>query len=188
MFLGGCYRNPVHYFSFVDTKRLIFVLTLSWSLAFILLIGLVDRETSLLFWPLGLLCLGWFLAFPRIFAKIKCEKEHWSNVQAEHYSHLLIYGAGKRGQALAKWTQYGTKCLKMKGFIDDDPDLRSKRVFGYYIYGRESDIPTVVAVHDITEIWVSFLPDEKKREMLKLICAQCAIKLVIIPEIEPFSR
>lgn len=188
MFTGGCYRNPVHYFSFVDAKRMALVLTVSWSLAFILLIGLVDRGTSLLLWPLGGLFIVCSLALPRILARMNWEKVHWSNVQGEHNARLLIYGAGKAGGALAKWVEYSTKRIQIKGFIDDDPDLRSKLVFGYSVYGRESDIATVVAVHDITEIWISFVPDEKKLARLKLICAQCAIDFVIIPEMEPFAR
>lgn len=163
-------------------------MTVSWSLVFILLIGLVDRGTSLLLWPLGGLCITGFLFFPRLLARMKWEKMHWSNVQSEHNARLLIYGAGKAGCALAKWVEYSTKHIQIKGFIDDDPDLRGKLVFGYSVYGRESDIATVVAVHDITEIWISFVPDEKKLARLKLICAQCAIELVIIPEMEPFAR
>ena len=81
-----------------------------------------------------------------------------------------------------------TKHLQMKGFIDDNPALRGKHVFGYPIYGRESAIPTIVTVHGITEIWVSFVPDNNKRARLKSICSQCDIELVIIPEMEPFSR
>lgn len=188
MFVGGCYRNPIRYFSFVDIKRLILALTISWFVGFILLIGLVDRGSSLLLWPFGGLFIAAFLIFPRLLSRIMWERRHWSNGQDEYDSSLLIYGAGKRGGALAKWVKYGTKRLQMKGFIDDDPYLRNRHVFGYSIYGRESDIPTVAAVHGITEIWISFVPDEKKSARLKSVCAKLGIELVVIPGMEPFSR
>ena len=188
MFVGGCYRHPVRYFSFFDAKRLAQVLLITWSVVFMLMMGLFIRDTSLLLWPIGGFSIVGFLVLPRLLTRIKWEKEHWSALDSASTSLLLIYGGGKRGAAFASWVKYGTHHLQMKGFIDDDPALRGKEVFGYPVYGRESDIPTIVAVHGITEIWTSFLPNEAKRVRLKAVCEECGIELVIIPELEPFCR
>lgn len=188
MFVGQCYRNPVRYFSFVDAKHLAVVVAVTWSFAFILLLGLVDRDFSLSFWPLGLIGLVVILALPRILARSKWEREHWSNQRNSRGSGLLIYGAGKRGSALAVLVKYGMTQIHIQGFIDDDPMLSGTRVLGYPVYGRESDIPTIAEVYDIREVWTSFIPDETKRLRLKALCAKAGLALEIIPEREPFSR
>ncbi len=188
MSLGGCYRNPVRYFSFCDAKRLLEVAVISWSLVFIVLMGFLSRSTSLLLWPLGGGFIVGFLVLPSLMMRIKWEKEHWSMLEEKCKSRLLIYGGGKRGGAFANWVTYGTRQLQMKGFIDDDPALRGNKVFGFPVYGRQSDIPTIASVHGITEIWTSFMPDVIKRSKLEAVCKECSIRLVILPELEPFCR
>lgn len=189
LFVGGCYRNPVRHFAFYDAKRLVLVVAMSWSLAFIVLIAILNRQISLLFWPLGMFLLVMLLALPRILARIQWERQHWSNRHTiEQSPALLIYGAGKRGSALAKWVKYGITRVRVHGFIDDDPVLCGKVILGYPVYGRESDIPTIATVHNITEIWTSFIPNENKRLRLKTLCAKSGLTLEIIPEREPFSR
>jgi len=188
MFLGGCYLHPFRYFSFPEAKRLFVVISVGWILSFMVYLWRIDRVTSFLLIPLGWFALIGMLSLPRIWARMEWEMIRASNPEGRGQVHLLIYGAGKRGGSLANWVRYGTKGLKLVGFIDDSPALRGQRVFGYAIYGRESDIGTIAAVHQISEIWTTFIPDPRKRARLQLACEKANIKLVIIPELEPFSR
>jgi FlaA1/EpsC-like NDP-sugar epimerase len=77
--------------------------------------------------------------------------------------------------------------LNFLGFLDDDPELRGKRIAGYHILGRERDIPTIRQRYSLAEIWITFKPDELKRHRLQTVCQQQHIKLIVLTELEPFS-
>ena len=78
--------------------------------------------------------------------------------------------------------------MKLIGFIDDNPVLRGRRVQGFEVLGRESDIPTIHAVHKFDEIWITFKPDDAKRFRIQTFCQKKKIRLSFLAEMEPFSR
>ena len=146
------------------------------------------QAVSLLLLPLGGFGLVVLLAAPRLWSRLKWEREHWPTHKAQHQARLLIHVAGKRGWALMSWVLYGTSDLKFVGVLDDDSALSGKHVFGYPIYGREGEIPTIVKVHEVSEIWCTFIPDSITRARLEMACGELGINLAFVPEIKPFAR
>lgn len=181
MFAGGCYRHPSHCFSLPDASRLSVIVTIAFLGSSLILFG-VYRYISLYLAPMFWFILMPSLILPRAFSRIKWEKKQVCT--AETKSKVILYGAGARGTALAKWIGNGS----MVGFLDDDPNLRGRHVYGYRILGRESDIVTVHAVYGFNELWVTFSPNSWKRARLQQICEKCNIRLCIIPDLDPFSR
>ena len=97
---------------------------------------------------------------------------------------IVIYGAGRQGIALSRCV--GSGCVV--GFIDDSEFLKGRRLVGHRILGRESDIPTIHAVHKFNEIWVTFEMQPEQRERVESLCKKQGIELIFIPEHEPFVR
>lgn len=187
MFFGGGYYHPARFFSFSDAKRLGLIASFSWALGFAIFTDSLDRGISMVLLPLGWLYLLFFMTASRMLARMKWEKEKACSCVEKPSFNLLIYGAGKRGGALANWVKYGSDVLAPVGFLDDNPDLHGKRVFGLKVMGSERDISTLVTVHGITNIWMTFIPDDDKRERMAALCCELGIEFDIIPEAYPFS-
>ncbi len=185
MFIGGCYRRPVQFFSLFDITRLSIVLLIGWLIcSFILLY--IERNIAF-----SLLLAFWFIlmpsiALPRILWRINKEKRQ--NGYNEQRHNIAIYGVGKGSAELASWLNSRFSDIYLIGFLDDSPVLRGRQVNGLVVLGRESDIPTINEVKRIDEIWLTFTPDEFKRKRLEKICEQSNITLVILPENELFTR
>ena len=121
------------------------------------------------------------LASPRVFARIRWEK---SLTERSHGTErMLIYGASRTGLALASCMANG----KLIGFVDDDPDLGGTRIRGFKVFGHESDIPTMHKVYPFENLWVTFESATDKRMRLEKFCECNNIKLLILPELEPFT-
>jgi lipopolysaccharide/colanic/teichoic acid biosynthesis glycosyltransferase len=186
MIVGGGYRHPVRYFSFYDGIRLGFIVPPAWLTGFVMLLGFTYRNLSFYLIPVGCLFLIPLLTFPRIWNRMR-----WINKQTvdpDVHHRVLIYGAGSGGAALASWMKEAAKGMNLLGFLDDDSDLRGKQVCGFKVLGRESDIPTIHEVHRIKEIWVTFQLTGIKRKRLHAMCENLSIRLVVFPDLEPFSR
>ncbi|MFB3885561.1 MAG: sugar transferase [Thermodesulfobacteriota bacterium] len=188
MLLGGCYRHPVSYFSFDDAIRLLKVVPTACLVAFLLLLGFVNRGLSFYLVPQMCLLIVPLLAAPRIVRRIQWERIDRNGERSGKSHKVLVYGAGRGGAALANWIKTTSNGLSCVGFLDDDPDLAGRVVSGYKVLGRESDVPTIHAVYDVDEIWMTFRPGEIKRHRFQKVCEDLNIKLVVFPEIEPFSK
>jgi len=186
MFLGGAYRHPVRQFYLGDAVRLVKSATAGWFGGFLVLLGLIDRGTSVLLGPLGWMLMIGLLLTPRVVRRM--EWERIQPIKPRYDRPILVYGAGRTGAALAKCIDSFGRGSMVVGFLDDDDMLRGRQVAGLPVLGRESDIPTVWAVHKIQEIWVSFVPKAAKRERLESLCEQAGVRLEIVPEVGPFSR
>ena len=186
MSILGCYQHPLKYFSFIDAIRLSLAVSLAWLFGFLLLMGLSSRDISLYLVPIGWLLMLALLAIPRVWARLHYEK--LKMVESDHSKRVLIYGSSKAGIALASWMKNCSLGLSLIGFLDDDPKFRTKHIAGTKVLGRESDIPTVNEVYHIDEIWMTFAPEEMKCNRILSQCKKHNIKLVILPELEPFSR
>jgi hypothetical protein len=180
MFIGGCYRHPIKYFSFYDARRLAITVAVSWSVIF-MLFAAFHPEMSFSLGPITLFILLTLLPLPRVFFRIAWQSSNAEKLKPE--KSILIYGTGQAGRALANCIGNGN----LIGFLDDDPDLKGKRIQGIRILGYESDIPAVYQVQPFEQLWVTFRPNASKRARLKEICEDRNITLIILPEVEPFG-
>lgn len=186
MAVFGCYRNPVRFFYVPDALRLIIVNSFLW-LIFFMILFIIHRELSVYLVPLVWAFLVIFEMFPRVALKFFWEMKLF-DPQKRISSNILIYGAGRIGISMSGLINGEASSMKLIGFIDDNPDLRGRRVQGFEVLGRESDIPTIHAVHKFDEIWMTFKPDDVKRFRMQAFCQKQQVKLTILTEMEPFSR
>lgn len=185
MILLGAYRNPVRYFSFPDAVKTSIGSSVGWSLAFLVYMGAIKRNESIIIFPMGVFILLFLVLLPRVI-----RREIWRRKDQGVFgqsSKLLIYGAGKRGAALAGMLHYGFPNVKIVGFLDDSDDLQGRSIQGFEVLGRERDIGTIFDVHGFTQLWVSFRPDNLKAKRIVSWCNKNNVRLVIVPETEPFS-
>jgi lipopolysaccharide/colanic/teichoic acid biosynthesis glycosyltransferase len=188
MLLSGCYKNhPPRYFCFVDVVRLLGAVSSAWIVGFFLIIGFVSRNISLYLMPLGWLTLMPALTGPRILSHINWEKKRKGTL-LDSVPQIIIYGATPAGIALATWVVNGLSGINLIGFLDNASTVRGKKVFGYPVLGCERDIPTICLMHHVDEIWVVVQLEASKRDRIREVCKRQDIRLVMIPEIEPFSR
>ncbi len=181
MLLYSCYANPMRHFSLSDAARLVVTVTFALAGSFILLFSL-DRSVSLYLLPLTWFILMPFLGMPRVLVRMRWERRQ--DAKRNIKNKIVIYGAGRKGMALARCA--GNGCLV--GFIDDSEYMRGRRIVGYPVLGRESDIPTIHEVHQCSEIWVTFRMTRAQRGRIESMCRKRGIGLVCIPEQEPFVR
>ena len=186
MALFGCYRNPARFFYVPDAIRLIIVNSFLWLIFFIILF-IIHRALSVYIIPLVWAFLIIFEMLPRVALKFFWEMRPLDQ-QKRSTSHVLIYGAGRIGTSMSGLINGRASAMELVGFVDDNPYLRGRRVHGYEVLGRESDLPTIHAVHKFDEIWMTFKPDEIKRLRLTAFCQKQQVKMTILAEMEPFSR
>jgi lipopolysaccharide/colanic/teichoic acid biosynthesis glycosyltransferase len=180
MIASGCYKCPVKYFSLHSAVILTFVIAISCLLSFLLLVKLY-RDISLYLAPMEIIIVLALLASPRVLTRIRWEKSLAE--RSDGTQRILIYGAGRTGLGLASCFSNGN----LLGFVDDDPDLRGARIRGFKVFGYESDISTIHKVHPFENLWVTFSPATDKRLRLEKLCECNNIKLLILPELEPFT-
>ena len=186
MAVFGCYRHPARFFYVPDALRLIIVSSFLWLIFYVFLFG-IHRGLSLYIIPLVWAFLTIFLMFPRVAIKFYWQMKPLDQPQ-KNTSGILIYGAGQIGATLGGMINGRTTPIKLIGYVDDDPNLRGRRVNGHHVLGRESDIPTIHTVHNIDEIWLTFKPDNIKRSRLQTFCQKEQVRMTILTEVEPFSR
>lgn len=186
MALTGCYRNPIRHIYVPDVGRLFFSITFFWIIFFIIMFS-VHRSMSLYLLPLVWVFLVVFILMPRIVRRLLWERTQISATTSTP-SGVVIYGAGKIGMALSGMFNGQASPIKLCGFIDDAPDMRGRRINGHNVLGRESDINTVHAVHRFDELWVTFPPDQIKRGRLESFCGKENVRMIVLTEMEPFSR
>jgi UDP-GlcNAc:undecaprenyl-phosphate GlcNAc-1-phosphate transferase len=83
----------------------------------------------------------------------------------------LVYGAGVGGQMAMREIETNPNLnLRLVGFIDDDPDIESKRIQGYPVLGGQGDLERLIRKHHIKRIIISFKENglEKKHELQDL--------------------
>ncbi len=185
MILCGCYRTPVRHFSVSDAIRLVWIVSISWMLGFLLLIGLAERGISILLFPLGGASVLALLFLPRIMARrINFVR---NRDKSSHRRRVVVYGTDVAGISLARWLQTGQSEIQLVGYVDDDLEKNGQHIADSSVLGRESDLPTIREVHDITEVWVTFCPDRIKRRRLNTSCAELGISVYYIADLNPFA-
>ncbi|MGE5595154.1 MAG: polysaccharide biosynthesis protein [Hyphomicrobiales bacterium] len=112
------------------------------------------RERDL---PLSVILIAGALIFPGM-AMVKMRARlllrlPWSSVASRR---LLIVGAGKNGQLLARELQNTPELnLQPIGFVDDDPRKRHQRVHGLRVLGAVDDLNEVLQRHDVEVVAIA---------------------------------
>ncbi len=112
--------------------------------------------------------------FPRLVQDLlhfhmRQSRRHGEKIQ----KRVLIYGAGFGYTLLNRAESYDDshhrKYYHLVGLIDDDPDLRHRRVHGHPILGTFADLPSLLEKQGIREIVVTCkLPPERMRALTDL--------------------
>jgi lipopolysaccharide/colanic/teichoic acid biosynthesis glycosyltransferase len=185
--LSGTYRQPVRHFSLGGTVRIFSAVTVGYAFFTVLAMVFASRDMSIMVLPLGGLATFVLMLTGRLYYR-----ERWRNgTQPTRPSgkqiRVAIYGAGRRGGALASLIHQGFPGASVVGFIDDsDNDMRGREIQGRRVLGSERDLGTIQSVHDIDQIWTTFRPDGPKRKRLSNWCGRNDVKLVVLPETEMF--
>lgn len=186
MIIGGCYQRPVRHFGISDAIRLLKSATVGWGIAAFVFLAFFFRDQSLLLGPLGLLISLPLLTIPRLWYRDRWYKKARRSRKQINQKHILIYGAGDQGSALALLLEHGYHRSKLIGFIDDNTELRGRYIRGYKVFGIERDIAAIHAQHRIDELWLTFIPDKQKYRRVQTRCAEIGIELIVLPLTEPF--
>ena len=107
---------------------------------------------------------------------------YWFNRHKKAGSNVLIYGAGIKGTStLQNIINSSEKDIQVIGFIDDDPDMEGKLVYGYPILGGHWVISKTHKNHKIDSI---YLCDENIRcENLKRLRYMALQKKITIKKL-----
>ena len=183
--LGGGYRGAVRHFTAGDAVRLGVSSLVGWTLAFLLLLALFERNAAMGLMPMALLFAVATMVTARILYRERCRRPvPGSGAQGVR---LAVYGAGHRGVALATLLVQGFPRVEVVGFLDDnDAEMRGRMVGERPVLGSERDLDTVHAVHKINQIWMTFEPEVHKRIRLTDWTKEHDVRLVVLPEIQPF--
>ena len=103
----------------------------------------------------------WRLFFIRIFTS------------PQYMRRVLVVGAGVTGQALLKeYMKLSPPPYHVIGFLDDDPDLQSKKVYDYSVVGDSRRLLEIVDEENITDIIVAISGKIKPRMFRMILDAQ----------------
>lgn len=188
LIVGGCYRQPVRHFSLGGSVRIFSAITIGYVFFTVLAMAFVFRSVSIIVLPMA-----GFGTFILMLAGRLYYRERWRNRKKNGNGNgpavnVAIYGAGRRGGALAGLINQGFPGASVVGFIDDsDQDMRGREIQGRRVLGSERDLNTIHAVHSIDQIWTTFVPDSPKHRRVREWCADNEVKLVVLPESEPFQ-
>lgn len=95
----------------------------------------------------------------------------------------LVIGAGRVGIMAAREIQNRSqRDFDIRGFVDDDPNLRKAVSQGVPVIGTTADLPRLVALHEIDQVIIAIA--EVSRPQIKRITSICdaiPVKVQIIP-------
>jgi FlaA1/EpsC-like NDP-sugar epimerase len=102
---------------------------------------------------------------------------------SEQKKAVLLVGAGRAGMLAAKEIlQHGGMGLEIKGFVDDDPNIKRAVLNGFHVLGTTQDLPRLVRDLRIDNVVIS-IAHASRREFKRIlnICEQIPVKVRIIP-------
>ena len=120
--------------------------------------------------PRSILIINWLLLVIFISSSRLLAKWFFSNVLdgyiASQKKNIIIFGAGNAGVQLVtlchSYDEY-----RVKGFIDDNLNLKNKKIFGIAVYSRY-EINFLIKKYDISEIHLAIpsLPPKQRKKIL----------------------
>lgn len=190
---GGVYRAPLRHFGFSEVLRLSYANLAGWLAAFVVMMAFLHRTLSLSVIPVSLLACITLMSLPRIFARRRYYRRRGRG-DASHglvadVVPVMIYGADRRGAALATLLRDGFDRVHLVGLLDDDEErCRGKRIAGLPVLGSERDLDSIHARYRFKEIWLTFNPNNIKASRLNYWCEKNDVRMVVLPAMESFQR
>jgi len=96
---------------------------------------------------------------------------------------VLLYGAGDRGNLyLQDYRLVHPELIgsvRIVGFVDDDIDLRRRRIHGSYVLGSGREIEKIVQTQKVDEIIILCQLRERKIDWLVELCRELGVKLKV---------
>ena len=108
-------------------------------------------------------------------------KDHRLNLHHAVDSRVLIIGAGRAGEALARDMLREGSCAPV-GFLDDDPQLRGTRVHGLTVFGNLEKIEAIVDQYEVGLIVIA-IPSATGQQMQRIVsyCEDCQSPVRTLP-------
>ncbi len=106
-----------------------------------------------------------------------------TSTASERKKAVLLVGAGEAGMLAAKEIlRQGGMGLEIKGFVDDDPNIKRAVLNGFHVLGTIQDLPRLVRELKIDNVVIS-IAHGSRREFKRIlnICEQIPVKVRIIP-------
>lgn len=186
MALTGVYRRHPRYFSESDIPRMITVVSVAWIAVSLLLLDSFQKNILLALAPFSLLIVLPIISMVRIW-----RREAWLKfIKSAHVGHknkIVIYGGGLRAVTIASFVEQGFPGSRLMGIIDDRDEMRGRYFFKHKVLGCARDLETLHRIHKFEQLWMSFMPSKDKYYQIIDWCEEHAIKLVVLPNVEPFS-
>jgi len=187
MFIFGSYRQPVRHFSLAAAARIGGTVMTGFVLVALVVLALINRNASMMVFPIATAASFLLMVAGRVYYRERWRRENHSNRVRSSTQRIAIYGAGRRGAALADLLENGFAEAEVVGFIDDnDQDMRGREIAGRRVLGSERDLGTIHARYALDQIWTTFVPGALKRRRLDEWCQDHAVELVVLPRSEPF--
>lgn len=187
MMLGGGYRHPVRMFSISDMFLLSRLVILGMLLAIWLELGFFYRHMAISVGIIALLLVLPAMIIPRVVKREQWRRSHRQALTAKQHP-IFIYGAGRRGAALATLLEMSFANVRIVGFIDDDEQLRGRFISGIKVLGSERDLSTLMAIEPVEQLWISARLDTMKSQRLAQWAESHMVKLVDFRSINEFAE
>ena len=142
--------------------------------------------------PLSVIVADTVLAFMgvlglRVLQRIKHERYEKdlkaTDSASKQTKSVLLVGAGRAGILAAKEiVQQGGMGLKIKGFVDDDPNITKAVLNGFQVLGTTQDLPRLVRELRIDNVVIS-IAHASRLEFKRILntCEQIPVKVRVIP-------
>ena len=185
------HRSVIRYSSFSDMMRILLAIS---STAVLILIGnfLYKLNYDKDYIPKELILVNACVCFIglfmfRMFVRWLFEKAYKAGVNTELNTQVIIFGAGRTGTATANTLVSASRKYYIKGFIDDDPNLRGKTIMGQKIYPRDKQ-EYLIKYKDVDQLIIATnrINTERKNEIFEL-CHANGVKVLTVPPIKTWT-
>lgn len=96
---------------------------------------------------------------------------------------ILLYGAGGRLALFLREKTMNTLNLGrvrlIVGIVDDDPNLRGRRVNGYHVLGNSNEMVQLIREHAVDKVVITMHCDLARFERIEHICSEANVELMV---------
>lgn len=123
----------------------------------------------------------------RMFVRWLFEKAYKSGVHIDTTVQVVIFGAGRTGTSTANTLISTSRKYYIRGFIDDDDNLKGKSIMGFRIWGSK-DFENIIKYKDIDQLIIATnrISTQRKNEIFD-ICFQNKVKVLSVPHIKTWT-